>query len=767
MLFLSTNFLYAQLKPISDKGIFQSKFKEKIESNDAYFPTVILNDLYVNLFGTNILIEGGLEGLKPSSLTKEDYPNGIPGNIVDVVESVESMPFEVKTKFLIQKKSEEWYSIYKLLPIIGEEGVSYSEVLLDIIDKKQFNLQRYTGEYEIKKDLITFGKHIANYEYYEDKNLERVWHGSFSLKMKDLGSGYGVALELNIAGKFKHDYRDGDWTFKGTMDGKPIDVKVTYLLGKIIYLEYYTGLNNKGSQKIFQLSYEKNGILSYVEFFGDTHYMDSNGCLNDKFTEVNGQIEEIYEYENGIEKLYLKRNKSTGAVIEKRSLDESQVNFYKKIIDLNNKNLPERLDYNYKPKKFVTSLFDLNDDTNIESFLKVLLPYDIRGDYSSTNPQVGYYYTFEYQQTRADIAAIENARLEEERLKNERLKNEEIQKILTFNSRQEESYKRETKDYYDLILWIDEESSKKIKASGVDFIYLYVGGVLEKIHNVDNFTNQQPINYSEKTIYCRKEEIINYERNIYGGLDEVKDSDKILSIQFKDKNNNNISPDFRLSKNSGHFKNGYVFVYKYDIKDNTLLKISERFTDYEKERLVLEAQKIKEKERLEKEKLEKEKLEKERLEKEKLEKERLEREKREKEKLEKERLEREKREKEKRDYITWNTTKAESEKYIQETMAGTFTIWYDINVFEKLKSNNVYMLNIYVNGFLIRKQIIENYATEVPQCGDQKYINHRFMSNLVQNKNMKIEIKDQNQKLLTTFNLTTVPLKCVLHELKF
>jgi hypothetical protein len=48
--------------------------------------------------------------------------------------------------------------------------------------------------------------------------------------------------------------------------------------------------------------------------------MDYYGFLEGSYKKDLNSLEEVYEYVSGIQKVYLKRNKSTGEVVEKERL---------------------------------------------------------------------------------------------------------------------------------------------------------------------------------------------------------------------------------------------------------------------------------------------------------------------------------------------------------------------------------------------------------------------------------------------------------------
>ena len=83
------------------------------------------------------------------------------------------------------------------------------------------NLKTYSGIYE---------KGNATYQYYENKDYERVLQGAFSYKSKSYDYSY---FEQDITGIFKENFKDGLWTAKKTRtlnDLRNGEIKLTEIL---------------------------------------------------------------------------------------------------------------------------------------------------------------------------------------------------------------------------------------------------------------------------------------------------------------------------------------------------------------------------------------------------------------------------------------------------------------------------------------------------------------------------------------------------------
>jgi hypothetical protein len=798
--------LSAQTNPISDKGIFMSKFVEKVPYQ---FQQLIIEDLCVNAFGYNVSIQTRLSGLRSSSLSNEEFANGkIPENIVDVVE-MDNMAIGV-IKYYIQKINEETYHVYKLITEYQGEIPIYKSILIDVINKNQFNLKKYTGEYK----FFIAGNQNADYGYYEDKDYNRIWHGSFAFHKK-----YDPVLdnELIIKGNYKHDLRDGNWVFifkKGNpSDSKSIDWKyeIEYRLGKILNLKIFSNGKN-GYEPYYTYSFSEDGFLVYIDYHGipfkeTPYYMDELGFLNGKITKVEKSFEEIWEYEKGIEKFYLKRNVSTGEVLTKKIMNDAEFNQKLKIVELNRNNLPERLDYPLKPKSFISDIFYTDAKRNLE-----IIGSELRGDNSSSNPQVGYYYTFEPQQTRGEIAEIERQKLaviEKERLEKERIEKESNEKERLAKERiererlaaiEKEKLEKERIEKERLAaiekerLLKEQQEKDRIladKKNRMDKVRLENERIENEKLEKERLEKERLANIEKERLEkerLEKERIekerlaaielqnkIQKERTDVASFNQTA-SNKESTIHNSIVGSINIWFDSEASKSlkkSGAYllniyANGVLYrkhfvddfasnapecnaantinfsfmaninkLMKVEIKDQNQ-KLLSTFDVYTEQQKCVSIRYFADEEKQNKLMSD---------------------------------LKREREIKVERDRIVkeveiFNNPLNIRESLVPNEYAGSFVIWYDNDVANKLKNSGSSILNIYVDGTQIKKHYADDYLSAAPDCGASKAINHRLICKVNTITPLKIEIKDQNQKLISTINLETQPKKCTVHQLK-
>ncbi len=160
---------------------------------------------------------------------------------------------------------------------------------------------------------------IASYSYYENKDFERIYHGTFLYESK--------YHEIKINGSFKSNKKDGYWVYKNEMYYSVETVKGKYINGVLQGLWVYQEINKK-SKKVLKESIVnfKDGILvgKYflkIDKFKAIGNFDSNGrgvgewLINYKI-EGGDKIEIKRKYENDIITWSLKRNISNGEIMK-------------------------------------------------------------------------------------------------------------------------------------------------------------------------------------------------------------------------------------------------------------------------------------------------------------------------------------------------------------------------------------------------------------------------------------------------------------------
>lgn len=189
----------------------------------------------------------------------------------------------------------------------------------------------------IKSYKGNFENGTATYQYYENQQMERVFHGTFQYKGTVTGGVKGKST-LKVNGSFKDNKKDGSWTFvladpdpkgntetvtgnfvNGSMDGNWTSTATANLTKKITRK---TVANFKDNKLTGQLSFEytvKNlkdfSSISFIGYLDDSSYFD--GIWNTKYTLANIEYEEMRKYRNGILYFLVHRRMSDGKILEK------------------------------------------------------------------------------------------------------------------------------------------------------------------------------------------------------------------------------------------------------------------------------------------------------------------------------------------------------------------------------------------------------------------------------------------------------------------
>lgn len=189
-------------------------------------------------------------------------------------------------------------------------------MLISLISFSQVS-KHYKGNYESGQ---------AEYDYYENENFERIYHGDFfSIETID----YGIVQKVySSKGKYNHNKKDGKWIFVKAEGHESKQFGHLYSKTEIIGL-FENGLRT-GKWLIVQ-SEKNNGIEKvdtfYVNFINDKladHFFlpfldgsfNSKGEPSGRWT-FHGSKETIIDFINGRIQFLLVRNTETGNIITK------------------------------------------------------------------------------------------------------------------------------------------------------------------------------------------------------------------------------------------------------------------------------------------------------------------------------------------------------------------------------------------------------------------------------------------------------------------
>lgn len=216
------------------------------------------------------------------------------------------------------------------------------------------NLKTFNGKFEDG----TIDKGTATYTYYENPETnEYVKHGNFKYtytEKKDIST-----YNLVITGNFKHNKRDGLWSYTLSVVDWPTNGD-SYITGtKTLLANYVNGLpdgtwnfnyNAKTRDKLFNSygfswtnyqtiptqsvstsfidgtisgAFQLSNTLFYSDFHSIIGQFNENGFMNGKWTFNGTKEEKTMEFKDGVLVKYVLRDLSTGKVIAQEIDDEN------------------------------------------------------------------------------------------------------------------------------------------------------------------------------------------------------------------------------------------------------------------------------------------------------------------------------------------------------------------------------------------------------------------------------------------------------------
>jgi len=200
-----------------------------------------------------------------------------------------------------------------------------SIVLLGLINLNGYsqNIKNYSGKYS---DAQYVGN--AEYQYYENDNYERIFHGKFKFTTGEQNSTLSNRIYREINGNYNENWKDGIWVYKskheeiigsykmglpnGEWTRKELDrnlnemvivEKANYINGKIIGDFYYNGDVGCSS-----------GYITQAEIEGK---INDNGYLDGEWIIKWDKIQDIRKYRDGILYFRLTRNIESGDILLK------------------------------------------------------------------------------------------------------------------------------------------------------------------------------------------------------------------------------------------------------------------------------------------------------------------------------------------------------------------------------------------------------------------------------------------------------------------
>lgn len=237
----------------------------------------------------------------------------------------------LKIKIILQNLYQMQISKYPIVAILLN--------LIFIQNNYSQELKTYNGSFS----SVFNSQATANYEYYEDENLERIYNGKFELTAKN-ESNYTTQCSVSyskdkqlIKGQYLNNKRDGYWEFsRCTSDWRTDNTKCfgNYIDGKkngnwIYKLNF--DFDKKTHMSICNITFKNDTIVGKLDLMelgkefndhldGIKGEFDENGFMTgvwDIGNRVDRNTETIVEFYKGFLVKYIIRNKQDGAFSEK------------------------------------------------------------------------------------------------------------------------------------------------------------------------------------------------------------------------------------------------------------------------------------------------------------------------------------------------------------------------------------------------------------------------------------------------------------------
>jgi len=210
------------------------------------------------------------------------------------------------------------------------------------------NTKTFSGEY----DDGTIDKGFATYSYYEDKaTLEYIKHGAF--KFASTSKYEGGGQKVSISGNYKHNKKDGIWTFTITITDYPTNGEAFITGTKSLTASYTNGKPNgiwsykyniKKREKQYSIAgytwspyssvpaqmvtanFKDGALVGAIKFVNNPPYneystisgqFDSNGNLTGTWIFKSPEKEKSVVFKNGILTSFVVREITSGRIISK------------------------------------------------------------------------------------------------------------------------------------------------------------------------------------------------------------------------------------------------------------------------------------------------------------------------------------------------------------------------------------------------------------------------------------------------------------------
>jgi len=264
-------------------------------------------------------------------------------------------------------------------------------ILLSLISSLNINsqdLKIYEGSYE--DNFNGYGKGFVNYEYYENKNYERIYEGELNYE-----SNYLDKKNVFIKGNFVNNKKNGQWVFilkdknsktVNEIDGEYLNNKKN---GSWSFNQKRIGID-QAKENSFSLLFANDILIGQIRLKDITGQFNDKGLFVGDWNMQDGNTEYIAKFEEGILIVLVVRKISTGEILSKYNPDLSNKDFQ---IDKNSSNQiygisteytekrKQKLSYETFYKRLSKKINSLTEEVNVSNFLE---PINI--------PTINFYY---------------------------------------------------------------------------------------------------------------------------------------------------------------------------------------------------------------------------------------------------------------------------------------------------------------------------------------------------------------------------------------
>ena len=217
--------------------------------------------------------------------------------------------------------------------------------LISTINISSQEIKTYTGKYEHGK---------AIYEYYEDENYERIYHGEFTY---DKLPEYASNQKINIKGQFINNIKEGIWYYSSNKNEYNITIQGNYKSNLRNGIWTFRKSKPDNIQNTYFLEFKNDTIINKFNLKGIKGQFDEVGNYIGKWYIENSGKEMIIEFNNHALTKLIYREKSTGKIYSKYT---PNINFSK----------PRKKTQNLR--NIYSASTDYNQNTGIRKFSETL-----------------------------------------------------------------------------------------------------------------------------------------------------------------------------------------------------------------------------------------------------------------------------------------------------------------------------------------------------------------------------------------------------------